>query len=743
MGILRCILAAALTLAAQETPPPVRPTLPSPADIAKLPPDGGPEFNRLIFASSPYLLQHARNPVDWHPWGDEAFALAKQLDRPVFLSIGYSTCHWCHVMEHECFEDEAVARLLNEHFVCIKVDREERPDVDSVYMAFAQAFGRGGWPMSVFLDGERRPFHAATYIPKHGRGAMPGMMELLPAVARIWREDRAKLHKQAGELIEFVRAQQPGSEGTALSEAVIDRSRRALASIFDAEHGGFGDAPKFPVPHQLCFLLHARDAKVFERSREMVDRTLLAMRCGGIWDHVGFGFHRYSTDAEWLLPHFEKMLYDQALQAMAYTEGWQATGRPLYAETVEQIFTYVLRDMTDPCGGFYSAEDADSEGVEGKFYVWTTRELEAVLGADDARFFAGLMGFEEKGNFAEEATGHRDGSNIPHLAQRLELYAQATADPAGYVARFERVRAQLFAHREGRVHPLKDDKILTDWNGLMIAAMAKAGRAMQRNDWLEAAQKAGEFAWTGLRDGKTGRLFKRARAGQAGLAGLLDDYAFLAWGYLELHQATQDLVWLERAKALIDLSIEWFWDAEGGAFLPVPSDGEQHILASKDPYDGALPSGNSVQLCNLVRLARITGQSTYEERASALVRALGPQVQRTGHGHSQFLMGYEYLLGPSQEVLVTGPRGTADVEALLRTASQGLFPLVSVLHVPSGGSETLDQLAPFTASYGATGGAQAFVCTAFTCEAPTSDPAVLRASLEQAGPGSVGRKDDQ
>ncbi|HRV79828.1 MAG TPA: thioredoxin domain-containing protein, partial [Planctomycetota bacterium] len=630
--------------------PVVRLPLPSPQEIAQLPADGGPEYNRLVFESSPYLLQHARNPVDWYPWGEAAFAAAKALDRPIFLSIGYSTCHWCHVMEHESFEDSEVAALMNAAFVCIKVDREERPDVDNVYMSFAQAFGGGGWLMTVLMTPEKVPFFAGTYIPKHARGGRTGMLDLIPKVQTMWNTRRADLLQDSERLLAFVRGQTATKGAGTLDAGAFRKARLALGSVFDAEGGGFGGPPKFPVPHNLRFLLREHALRGDAKSLAMVEKTLEAMRLGGIWDQVGFGFHRYSTDDKWLVPHFEKMLYDQALQMMAYTEAWQVSARPLWSATIEGIATYVLRDMTAPEGGFYSAEDADSEGVEGRFYVWSLEQLEAVLGETDAKFYADVYGCSERGNFQDEATGRRTGLNIPHLRLPLEQLAAGSGDPLGFMARVEALRKQLFTAREARVHPFKDDKILTDWNGLMIAALAKAGSALEREDWILAARRAAGFAVAKLRDPKTGRLFKRSRAGQAGLPGLLEDYAFLTWGLIELHQATQDPTYLRTALELTDLGLEFFWDQEAGGFWHSPSDGEALLLQSKEAYDGAIPSGNSVMLLNLVRLARLTGRTAYEERAQELVDALGGQVLANPSAHTQFLMGLDFLIGPTQEI---------------------------------------------------------------------------------------------
>ena len=707
----------------------MRKPLPSAAEIQKLPKDGGPEFNRLVFEISPYLAQHARNPVDWYPWGEEAFALAARLDKPIFLSIGYSTCHWCHVMEHESFEDDEVAALMNEHFVCIKVDREERPDVDNVYMSFAQAFGRGGWPMTILMTPEKKPFHAGTYYPKTGRGGRPGMMEMLPQVGKIWREDRSNLLTQSDRLVDWVRKQGAPGDGRTLGKSIFGDAQSQLRTGYDQAMGGFSQAPKFPVPHNLRFLMREHAKSGDASSLQMVQRTLDEMRKGGIWDHVGFGFHRYSTDAKWLVPHFEKMLYDQALLAMAYTEAWQITGKQEYAKTVEQIFTYVLRDMTDTHGGFYSAEDADSEGEEGLFYFWTVKEVRELLAEEDADLFLKTYNIRPGGNFRDEATGRQTQHNIPHLQSTLaQSVAQKGAEGPVILARLERIREKLFAVREQRIHPLKDDKILTDWNGLMIAALAQAGRAMDRPEWIQASERAAIFAWSHLRDPKTGRLHKRSRGGQAGLQGMLEDYAFMSWGLIELHQATQDPKHLDMAQQVADLALAFFWDSEHGGFFLYPSDGEELIVRAKEVYDGAIPSGNSVMLWNLARLARLTGTTTYEERAEECVKAFSSQIRAGARAHTQFLMGLDFYMGPTHEVVIAGNPAEKQTKAMLAALSNGFRPRLVVLNRPPGTPPIL-KLAPFTeAQVSREGKATAYVCENFACQAPVTEvEAMLKA----------------
>ena len=439
--------------------------------------------NRLAESSSPYLLQHKNNPVDWYPWGNEAFKKAAELDIPIFLSIGYSTCHWCHVMAHESFEDEQVAQLLNENFISIKVDREELPEIDHVYMSVCQAMtGRGGWPLTIIMTPDKEPFFAGTYFPKNGSFGRPGMMELLPSIADAWKNKRAELVQSAEKINEYLVKSNTKELGTPLSKAILKETYSQFVNRYDKNHGGFGTQPKFPSPHNLVYLLRYHHMTDDKTALKMVEKTLQEMRLGGIFDHVGYGFHRYSTDKEWLVPHFEKMLYDQAMLVMAYTEAFQITGKPEYKKTAEEILTYVQRDMTDAKGGFYSAEDADSEGEEGLFYIWSIQELQSIIGEKDTQFIQNIFNLTLEGNFKDEASGQSTGKNIFHLKTSISNSKD--------LKQFSQIREKIFHVREKRIHPLKDDKILTDWNGLMIAAMAKAGVAFQDNVLIESAEKS-------------------------------------------------------------------------------------------------------------------------------------------------------------------------------------------------------------------------------------------------------------
>ena len=593
--------------------------------------------NRLISEKSPYLLQHAYNPVDWHPWGKEAFDRAKSENKPIFLSIGYSTCHWCHVMERESFEDEQVAALMNETFVSIKVDREERPDIDHVYMAACQLMaGHGGWPLTIMMTPDKQPFFAGTYFPRKAGFGRIGMVDLIPRLKQMWDTDRSKLILLSDEVTSRLR-REDAAESEEPAEAVLHHAFEQLKQLFDRDNGGFSEAPKFPAPHMLLFLLHYAKRTENPEAMRMVTKTLDAMRDGGIYDHVGFGFHRYSTDAQWLVPHFEKMLYDQAMLCMAYTEGFQATGNVAYRKTAEDILMYILRDMTSPGGGFYSAEDADSEGEEGKFYVWTHGEIIRALNPEDADLICALFNIQKEGNFVEQIAGKTDGTNILHRNNQLHTAAkEINLTDKDILDHTEKALEQLFAVRANRIHPNKDDKILTDWNGLMITAFARAARHFQKPEYADAAAKAADFILSLLRS-QDGRLLHRYRDGDASLPAHADDYAFFIAGLIELHLATHEPRYLEEALALNSIFIQHFWDTVQGGFFFIADDSEQLLVRRKELYDGAIPSGNSMALFNLLRLASITEDQDIEERAAKTARSFYNAVKQAPTAYTYFL----------------------------------------------------------------------------------------------------------
>jgi len=698
--------------------------------MARLPVDGGPRWNRLVFEKSPYLLQHAGNPVDWYPWGEEALAAAREQRKPIFLSVGYATCHWCHVMEHECFEDPEVADYLNRHFIAIKVDREERPDIDQVYMNVTQALtGSGGWPMTVVLTPEQKPFFAGTYFPKHGRGQRPGLMELLPSLVGAWTERREEVASSADRIVAALREQERVAGGTGLADSTLTSAFRALEARYDSVHGGFGSAPKFPVPHQLRFLLRYHDRTSDPHALAMVAQTLRSMRSGGIYDQVGHGFHRYSTDRSWLLPHFEKMLYDQALLASAYTEAWLVTHSDEFRSTAVEILEFVLREMTSPEGGFYSAFDADSEGEEGKFYLWTPEELRSVLGPEDASLYGELFGVVEGGNFRDQATGEPTGASILHRREAVEGTAGETGGPpAAWSVRLEACRRKLYARRARRVPPLLDDKVLTDWNGLMISAFAAAGQAFDEPRFTAAATRATDFIRNRMTD-EEGRLYKRYRDGQAAHAATLDDYAFLICGLLDLYESTFETRHLEWAVGLERQMQTHFADPAGGGFHLSADDGERLFLRAKEVYDGAVPSGNSAAVSALARLARFTGDLRYEERAVGVCDAFSARVSGSPSVHTHLLLGLDFLLGPTSEVGIVGHRETSEVGRLLRTLRTSFIPR-KVVHLQEPGETRLAVLAPYAALPSIPGQpGVAYVCRDFVCQLPTEDPESMMRTL--------------
>ncbi len=700
-----------------------RPPLPSPEEIAKLPPDGGPEFNRLIFEKSPYLLQHARNPIDWRPWGEEAFAEAKRLDRPVFLSIGYTTCHWCHVMEHESFEDPAVAALINERFVAIKVDREERPDLDEIYMKVTEAMaGSGGWPMTVLLTPDKHPFFAGTYFPKESLAGRPGIKLIVTELHKAWTEKREEVESTALNISAELGKILVGSPGEALDASILDQARAQFGERFDKEWGGFSIRPKFPVASNLSFLLrhHLRGGDA--ESLAMVEKTLTEIRRGGIYDHIGHGIHRYATDREWLLPHFEKMLYDQALYVLACLEAWQTTGDEAHARLARETLDYVSRDLTSEEGGFCSAEDADSEGEEGKFYTWTKAEVLETLGPEDGEWFAKTFRFEDGGNFLDEATHEKTGTNIPHLRSDLSEDERA---------RFEPLRAKLWQRREGRVHPQKDDKILTDWNGLMISAYAKAAQVFGEETYADAATKAADFVLAKLTT-PDGRLLKRYRQGEAGLTAHLEDYAFLIRGLLDLYETTFEVKYFEAALAFQRVLDERFWDAESGGYFTVANDAEALIVRAKKLYGGAIPSGNAYSIGNLARLHRMTGNPDHATRLEALIRAFSGEIAQQPSAYPETLCALDFVFGPTREIVISGKADAADTRAMIAALRQGFRPNQVVLLRTLENADALAKLAPYTGTQQPLGGkATAYVCREFACDAPTTEVAKMVESLDK------------
>jgi len=681
--------------------------------------------NRLADEKSPYLLQHAHNPVDWFPWGEQAFQKAAAEDKPVFLSIGYATCHWCHVMERESFEDEEVARLLNSEYVSIKVDREERPDIDNVYMTACQALtGRGGWPLSIFMTPDRKPYYAGSYFPKRTRGGMPGFMEILSHLAGLWQNDRARILNAAREITNALQPQSGyADQESPLNEAVLKKGAQHLARSFDPKWGGFGEAPKFPSPHQLTFLLRwsLRSDDFF--ALQMVEKTLDCMRNGGIFDQIGFGFARYSVDNQWLAPHFEKMLYDQATLLMAYTEAYQVMGHERFAKTAREIATYALRDMTAPEGGFYSAEDADSEGKEGLFYIWKPEQVVDALGRDAGDIFCKFYDIRPGGNF-------EDGYSIPRVhTERAAFASRHGMEPAELDRVLEESRQKLFETREKRVHPLKDDKILTSWNGLMIAALAKASRALGEPAYAAAAQKAADFVLSAMR-AESGTFLRRYREGSLAHPAYLDDYAFFTWGLIELYETGFDTRFLEQALAATELMIDLFWDEADGGFFFTGKENEQLITKSKEIYDGAIPSGNSVAALNLLRLGRMTGKVELEEKAERMFKAFGSSIAPMPKVYTQFLNAVDFLLGPNQEIVIAGNPETEAAKSMIEIVHRHFLPRAVSLLADVRDRSRLAAIAPFTeAMKPVNGNASAYVCEQYACSQPITEPDELEKAL--------------
>jgi uncharacterized protein len=671
--------------------------------------------NRLIDEKSPYLIQHAGNPVNWYPWGEEAFDKARQEDKPVFLSIGYSTCHWCHVMAHESFEDEEVALILNEAYVAIKVDREEREDVDKIYMAVCQSLtGRGGWPLSIFMTPEGKPFFAGTYFPKSSRMGMPGFVDIIKQIAAMWQNDRARIVISSEAITNDI---QPGSDSVksvhALNVETLKKGYAQLARSFDPVWGGFGVAPKFSTPHHFMFLLRWYKRSGDSRAIEMVEKTLNSMRSGGIFDQIGLGFHRYSVDEKWLVPHFEKMLYDQALLAMAYTEAYQATGKVKLAQTAREIFTYVLRDMNSPEGGFYSAEDADSEGREGLFYVWTPLEVKEHLGKEDGDLFCRFYGITGEGNFEE-------GRSIPHMPVSTRSFAAKEGMDLTELEMFLKgARDRLFDIRKKRVHPLKDDKILTSWNGLMIAALAKGYQVFGDQSYADAARSAAAFILENLRT-SGGRLLRRYRQGDSAYSGYLDDYAFLTWGLIELYEATFEITYLQNAVILNQEMLDIFWDEQGEGLYFTGKGNDSLINRSKEIYDGALPSGNSVAALNFLRLGRLTGNTDLEKKADQLTMVFAAEIQEHPMAYTQLLVALDFMIGPSQEIVIAGDPSSETMWDMLNVFRGKFLPNKVVLMRPDGEEgKRLATLSPFVEPMHSVDNQPTFyLCEQYSCKKP-------------------------
>ena len=687
--------------------------------------------NRLIHETSPYLLQHAHNPVDWYAWGEEALAKARTEDKPIFLSIGYSACHWCHVLERESFENEKTAAMMNELFVNIKVDREERPDLDSIYMDAVQAMtGQGGWPMSMFLTPDGKPFYGGTYFPPEPRYGLPSFQQVLYSTAHAYHNKREQIDSQAQRLTDLLRRTgELAAQESELSTTLLDEAIQQLLQYFDSQDGGFGSQPKFPQPMTLDFIMtqYARTGDL--DALYMAELTLEKMGQGGIYDHLGGGFHRYSVDAVWLVPHFEKMLYDNAQLLRSYLHAWQITKHPLYRRVADETIDYVLREMTSPAGGFYSTQDADSEGEEGKFFVWTPAEIEAVIGADAARIFNLYYGVSARGNF--------EGQNILHVSATVEEVVQRFAiSPAAVERSLADSRQKLFAVREKRIKPARDEKILTEWNGLMIHALAECAAVLGRGDALQAAQNAANFILSKMSqpDGKLYRSYKAAPGdsnGQARLNAYLEDYAAFSRALIALYEATFDLRWLGEASRLTRLLIAQFGDPQTGGFYQTGLDHEQLVVRRKDFIDNAIPSGNSLAAETLLRLAVFTGTQEYRNQAAQILLVMKEAMTRQPTGFGRLLCALNTFLSPSQEVAIVGDPAAAETQALVRAVQRRYLPNTVLAFKRSGEASLL----PLLENRDLVGGkAAAYVCENYACQLPVTEVQALEKLLDSSAP---------
>jgi uncharacterized protein YyaL (SSP411 family) len=678
------------------------------------------EFNSLINEKSPYLLQHAHNPVNWFPWGEEAFNKARVEDKPIFLSIGYSTCHWCHVMEKESFEDAEAAELINDAFVAIKVDREERPDIDGIYMSVCQMLtGSGGWPLTIIMTPDRKPFFAGTYFPKNDRFGKSGLLSLIPKVMDLWNNRRQEVLDSSEEITEAVKLSSKTNPRDQSGEEIFHQAFEDYKKRYDPKYGGFGSSPKFPTPHNLTFLLRYWKRYNDNSALGMVENTLTNMRLGGIYDHIGYGFHRYSTDHQWLVPHFEKMLYDQALLVPVYLEAYQATNKKLFLETAEEILSYVMREMTSPKGGFYSAEDADSEGEEGKFYLWTKDEITNLL-HDDTDFALNLFNIKKDGNWTDPVSADKNKTNILHMTKTLEEIAIDLKSPPGIVKeKLIKIRKYLFEQREQRIHPFKDDKILTDWNSLMITAFSKAAQVTGNEVYISFAKTGADFITEYLTD-ESGRLLHRYRDEDSSIPANLDDYAFYIQALLDLYETSFSIDNLDKAKYLLDLTINDFWDKETGGFFFSARGGTELIANQKEIYDGAIPSGNSIMILNLLRMSKITTNAEYEEKAWMINRAFSSIISKSPSAFSQALSGFDFAFGPSFEIVISSNEYDHNANVMVKEIRRNYLPAKIVILKTA--SNNLQKIAPYVSGQNPINGkATVYLCRNFSCDYPITD----------------------
>lgn len=675
--------------------------------------------NRLIKEKSQYLLQHAYNPVDWYPWCEEAFEKAVKEDKPIFLSIGYSTCHWCHVMEKESFEDFEVAELMNDAFISIKVDREERPDIDGIYMKACQMItGSGGWPLTVIMTPDKKPFFVGTYFPKKQRYNRIGMLELIPKIKEFWMTKRIEIIQNAEDITNNLNQISQKKSISKLNEDIFIKAYNQFEKRFDKNYGGFGQSPKFPSPHNLIFLLRYFNRFKDNHSIEMVKKTLTEMRLGGIYDHIGFGFCRYSTDRFWLVPHFEKMLYDQAMLLMAYSESFQLTKDNLFKQTSEEIFNYVARVLTNKDGGFYCAEDADSEGEEGKFYLWTEKELMEILPQDFSETFLKIFNVEKFGNYHDEARGTRTGKNIVHLKKQIKHIAEENKfDYQLLLKQIETCRKILFEKREKRIHPLRDEKILTDWNSLMISALNKAYCVFNEPKYLNSAINSYNFILSNLFI--ENKLYHRYKDGETKVDGNLDDYSFLIQASLDLFETTSEANYLKNAIQLNDELTNYFWDNQSGGYFFTSSLSEKLIARQKELYDGAIPSGNSVQLLNLIRLSRITNNPEINSFIEKQIDFFSEEVNSYPSAYSYFLTTLENYYSPSTEIIIVG--NDEEVKNARKEIFRHYIPNKTLICLSESNRKEIIELLPHLKNYLTDENLKIYICNNFICKNPASN----------------------
>lgn len=727
-----------------------RKPIPPPEVIKQLPPDGGPEYNRLVFESSPYLLQHAGNPVDWYPWGPEAFEKARKENKPVFLSVGYSTCHWCHVMERESFEIDEIGALLNKHFVSIKLDREERPDLDKVYMMFIQALPGvgGGWPMSVWMTADRQPFYGGTYFPPKKQYGRPSFTEIINRIAEAWENDKQQLLTVGSNFEKEMRswASQATQTAVDIDKSQLDEAYKTIKGSYEPVYGGFAQGPKFPRPAAPNFLLryyHRTDTK---EALDMTLFTLKKMADGGMYDHIGGGFHRYSVDALWHVPHFEKMLYDQGQLVGTYMDAYQITGESRYADVARDILKYVKRDMTGEHGQFFSAEDADSaipgnpkEEAEGAFYVWAYDEIQETIGEENAAVFNDYYGVKKDGNVASDPHAEFRGKNVLIVSNTLETTASKFGrTPEQVKTLLADARAKLFTVREKRPRPHLDDKTLTAWNGLMISAFARAGQILDESGYIEDAKRAADFMRSHLFDAKKGTLLRRYRKGNSAIDGYVDDYAFFIQGLLDLYEASFDIEYLKWAVALQEKQNELFWDPNAGGYYNTSGADDSVLVRLKESYDGAEPSPNSIALMNLLRLAQMTGNDTFKQFAEKTLAAFSNRIKEAPYALPQMMAAFDFYLDKPMQVIIAGKPEAKDTRALLSAVHDRFFPnKVLLLADGAKGQETLAGYVPFFSDLSMIEDkATAYICENYACQLPTHDveTVVKMLSEKPAGP---------